>query len=691
MVGKKRAVLPTGYPSWSAFNEVAELTRYRVKKIVKELDEKKPDERKIKLYHDAAMDQASRDARGAEPLKTILENVSAEKVRNALPNLLAWLKADVGVGGPIGLGVEPDAKNSTWTMLGIGQSGLGMPDRNYYLDKDKEGIQQNYTKLISKYFALAGKATGEVIENPQLIANKIMDLEKEIARVHMDKITRRDPSKTYNKMSVEKWQELCKCDQFQWADFLKALGKTAEEKDKLDEKWRLGDLNVGSPAALKDIIKILYHDPQTTSHYLKFHVINAYAQFDLSKDFLDAAFDFYGKTLSGLKEMKPLWKRALAKTEATFDEALGKLYVDRHFKPETKAKAQDMVKKIEESLSDTISKLHWMSEETKKQAQKKVDKMTVKIGYPDKWMDYSGQDVSESGDHFYNVQQARAFGFRYELTFANKPTDKSQWGMSPQTVNAYYSPPANEIVFPAGILQPPFFDAKADHSINFGGIGGVVGHELTHGFDDQGRRFDSDGNLNDWWTEKDAVNFEKISKLMVDQTNAFKIYDTSPQGELTNGENLADLGGLTLAYKAFTKELAERAKRADAMKKPVHMMSEVNETKPKEHFTPQQRFFFSWARNWAAVATKESVLMQMQTDPHPPSKLRANGPPSNFDAFYEAFDVKPEDGMYKHPSVRVLLWTENQQGTQSAEHYGSAAGTTIMTSMLALMVGLFLW
>jgi putative endopeptidase len=361
---------------------------------------------------------------------------------------------------------------------------------------------------------------------------------------------------------------------------------------------------------------------------------------------VEEQFNFWSKTMYGVNEMKPRWKRALGQTQGYLSMAIGKMYVNKYFSSDTKTKALAMVEDIRSQLEDRLKEVDWIkAESTRVKALEKVRAFGVKIGYPDKWIDYSSLEIKPN-DHFGNVVRARVFGNERDLNFVNKPTDKTEWGMSPQTINAYYDPTMNEICFPAGILQPPFFNADVHDAFNYGGIGAVIGHEMTHGFDDSGRKYDSKGNLVDWWTDDDAKEFERRAAVMAAQTDSFKVFGVSPNGKLTNGENLADLGGIKLAYGALARKLAKQGEDIFATQ--------------EDGFTTQQHFFLSYAKNWATNANKESIIQQIANDPHPPHQWRANGPTSNMEEFNQAFGIQKgmfwNDAMFRAPENRVQLW-----------------------------------
>jgi predicted metalloendopeptidase len=497
-----------------------------------------------------------------------------------------------------------------------------MPDRDYYLKDDAKlaGIKAKYEQHVERTLALIG--------NPRAVfdAKSIVAFETELAKIQWTKVELRDPVKAYNKVKLADMDKLAPGYAWQaWLDATSLSGKT-------------GYVIVGQPSYLKAFAGLSDKTSlDTWKAYLSMHLLDAYASY-LSKDFVEERFGFYGKTLSGTPEMEPRWKRGVGAVERAQGESLGKLYVAQYFPPERKARMEAMVKNLLAAYKQSIDKLDWMSPATKKEAQAKLAKFTPKIGYPNKWKDYSKLVVKRE-DLAGNVMRARVVAADRELDKLGKPIDREEWGMTPQTVNAYYNPEMNEIVFPAAILQPPFFDANADDAVNYGGIGAVIGHEISHGFDDQGAQYDGKGNLRDWWTKADHKNFKAKTAMLVQQYNAFEpVPGYKVNGELTLGENIADNSGLAIAAKAYRISL--KGKKAPVI----------------DGLTGEQRLYMGWAQVWRSKMRDEQAIAQVKADPHSPDAFRANGSLRNQPGFYEAFGVKQGDKMYLAPKERVIIW-----------------------------------
>jgi predicted metalloendopeptidase len=529
----------------------------------------------------------------------------------------------IGVGVPFDFGIHQDNKDSTKYVADIGQGGLGMPDRDYYLKADDAKLaatKAKYQEHVQKMLAMAGD------QNAAANAKAIVDFETEIAKVQWTKVELRDPIKAYNKVNLTEMDKVA--PGFDWKTWLDATGLSAKTTYVI----------VGQPTYLKAFVDVSNKTSlDTWKAYLSLHLIESYGSF-LSKNFVDERFDFYGRTLSGVKEQEPRWKRGVGAVERSQGESLGKLYVAQYFSPEKKARMEALVKNLLAAYKDSINKLDWMSPATKKEAQAKLAKFTPKIGYPNKWKDYSKLVVSRD-DLVGNVMRSRVVEADREINKLGKPIDRDEWGMTPQTINAYYNPEMNEIVFPAAILQPPFFDAKADDAVNYGGIGAVIGHEISHGFDDQGAQYDGNGNLRDWWTEADHKNFKAKTTALVNQYNAFEpIPGYHVNGELTLGENIADNSGLAIAYKAY--HISLKGKKAPVI----------------GGMTGDQRLYAGWAQVWRSKMREQQQIVQVKTDPHSPGQYRANGTLRNQPGFYEAFGVKQGDKMYLAPNDRVIIW-----------------------------------
>jgi predicted metalloendopeptidase len=505
----------------------------------------------------------------------------------------------------------------------ISQGGLGMPDRDYYLKLDDAKMadtRAKYLKHVEKMLALAGDT------NAAANAKAIVDFETEIARVQWTKVENRDPVKTYNKVELADMAKVA--PGYDWKSWLDAAGISA----------KAGYVIVSQPSYLKGFAELSAKTPlDTWKTYLQAHLVGSYANY-MSKAFVDERFSFYGTTLSGVKEMEPRWKRGVSTVQRSLGEAVGKLYVEQYFPAERKARMEEMVKNLLAAMKQSIDTLDWMSPATKKEAQAKLAKFMPKIGYPDKWKDYS-QLVVARDDLVGNVMRSRVVESNRELNKLGKAIDRGEWLMTPQTVNAYYNPELNEIVFPAVILQPPFFDASADDAVNYGAIGAVIGHEVSHGFDDQGAQYDGDGNLRDWWTEADHKNFAAKTKMLVEQYNAFSpVKGYNVNGQLTLGENIGDNSGMAIAYKAWKLSLKGK-------KSPV-----IN------NMTGDQRFYMGWSQVWRSKMRDEMQIMLLKADPHSPGQFRVNGTLKNQNGFYDAFGVKPGDKMYLAPKDRVSIW-----------------------------------
>ncbi|WP_027670603.1 M13 family metallopeptidase [Rheinheimera baltica] len=616
--------IPADKARWGSFDELRENAEQQVLAIVQQLADEQhsagSDEQKIADLYQSFLDEERAEVLGLNPLRGELASIENIKTHADLTELWgSWQRYRVGT--PVVVYVGQDQKQSTQYITGASQSGLGLPDRDYYLKDDPRSVEllNKYQAFIATLWTLAG------MENAQQAAANIVALEKQIATNHWSRIENRNRNATYNKLTVTELTALA--PGFDWHAFLTAAG--------------LGDVSelvVRQPSYFTAFAKLQAETPVAQwQQYLTFHLLRSNAN-NLSKAFVDASFDFYGATLNGLKEQRSREKRAVSLVDTNLGFMVGKKYVEQYFKPEAKARMDKMIENLRVAFRQSIDELEWMSPVTKKQAQIKLAKFNTKIGYPDKWRDYSCVEIN-AADLIGNLRRSAECEYQRTIGRLGQPVDRSDWGMTPQTVNAYYSSTMNEIVFPAAILQPPFFNVDADDAVNYGAIGGVIGHEFTHGFDDQGRRSDGDGNLRDWWTEQDAAQFQQRAQLMVDQYSAFNpIDDLHLQGALGLGENIADLGGLTVSYKAYQNSLnGESGLNIDG-------------------FTPEQRFFKGWAKVWRIKFRDEALRQQMITGPHSPGMYRVLGTLSNMPQFYQAYDVKPGDGMYRDEKVRVKIW-----------------------------------
>ncbi|CAH0218633.1 Neutral endopeptidase [Massilia sp. Bi118] len=622
----KTVEIPSDKSSWGSFMELRENTLPQLRGIIENVAKKNAakgtDEQRIGDFYASFMDEARLEQLGATPLKGELDKIAALKDKSELPALLAHL-GKIGVGVPFDFGIHQDNKDSTKYVADIGQGGLGMPDRDYYLKADDAKLaatKAKYQQHVEKMLSMAGD------KNAAASARAIVDFETEIARVQWTKVELRDPIKAYNKVNLADLNTVA--PGFDWKTWLDTTGLSGKATYVI----------VGQPTYLKSFMEVANKTPiDTWKAYLSLHLIESYGSF-LSKNFVDERFDFYGKTLSGVKEMEPRWKRGVGAVERSQGEAVGKLYVDKYFSAEKKARMEALVKNLLAAYKQSIDKLDWMSPATKKEAQAKLAKFNPKIGYPNKWKDYSKLVVSRD-DLVGNVMRSRVVEADREINKLGKPIDRDEWGMTPQTINAYYNPEMNEIVFPAAILQPPFFDANADDAVNYGGIGAVIGHEISHGFDDQGAQYDGDGNLRDWWTASDHKNFKAKTTALVKQYNAFEpLPGYHVNGELTLGENIADNSGLAIAYKAY--HISLKGKAAPVI----------------DGMTGDQRLYAGWAQVWRSKMREQQQIVQVKTDPHSPGQYRANGTLRNQPGFYEAYKVKQGDKMYLAPTERVIIW-----------------------------------
>jgi putative endopeptidase len=623
--------VPPEYSRWGSFDELTEKNQNALHKITEKAanthaDEKTaPEVQKVGDFYASGMDEKTIEAARLKPLEDELKRIDAIKDRADLLKAIAHLHTS-GVGALFEFGSGQDAKDSTRDIAQAQQGGLGLPDRDYYTktDEDSKKKREAYVEHVAKMLTLLGEPADKAAKD----AKKIMALETSLATASRTRVELRDPEKNYNKMKQADLQKIT--PDWNWADYFKEI-KLADP----------GDINVGQPdffKAANATFKDMSIDDWKT--YLRWHLINAAAE-DLSTDFVNEDFNFKQAVLRGTKQIKPRWKRVVASTDDALGEALGKLYVADYFPPEAKARALEMINNLKVALADRIKTLEWMDEPTKQQALKKLAAMNVKIGYPDKWRDYSLLKI-DRGPYVSNSMRAANFEVNRQLKKIGKPVDRTEWGMTPPEVNAYYNPFMNEIVFPAGILQPPFFDPKADDPVNYGGMGAVIGHEMTHGFDDQGRQFDAAGNLRDWWSKQSAEEYDKRRKAVVDQYSEYEPLPGSHiNGELTQGENIADIGGIKLAYSALQKALDKNPKAQD---------------QKIDGFTPEQRFFLGWAQVWRANQRDQDLRLRLTTDPHSPTRYRCNGPLANMPEFQQAFNIPDGSPMIRPADKRVNIW-----------------------------------
>ncbi|MBN8444607.1 MAG: peptidase M13 [Gammaproteobacteria bacterium] len=621
----KNTEIPADKSNYGAFTKLYDDSQLAMRTIIETAAKKEgkvagTDEQKLGDFYNSYMNESAIEALGVKPISADLTAIAAIKDATELASSFGQLQG-MGVSIPLGWYVNNDAKNSTQYAVYLGQSGLGLPDRDYYIkdDEKSKSIRDAYVAYVKDMLTLAGVADAENA------AARIMALETKIAEKQWSRVENRDADKTYNKFAAADLAKLL--GGFPWADYAKAV--------QLDTA---SEIIVEQPTYFEAFGAIYKEtDLQSWKDYLALRLVSEYSG-KLSKAFVDRQFDFYGKTLSGTTEQQPRWKKAVNASDEVLGEIVGKLYVADHFKPEAKARMEVLVQNLIKAYHASIDTLEWMTPETKKAAHEKLNKFTPKIGYPDKWKDYSKLDI-KADDLVGNYKAAAAFAYSEMRNKLGKPVDRSEWFMTPQTVNAYYNPTNNEIVFPAAILQPPFFNMDADDAVNYGGIGAVIGHELGHGFDDQGAKFDGDGNLRNWWTDADKAEFEKRGKQLVEQYNQYSpLEGMHVNGELTLGENIGDLGGLTVALKAYKLSL------------------EGKEAAVLDGFTGEQRFFISWSQVWRRKGREEYLRNMLMTDPHSPSEYRVIGIVSNIPEFYTAFDVKEGDKMYIAPEKRVKIW-----------------------------------
>ena len=619
--------IPADKSSWGTFAKMRDDLNPQLQGII-EAAQKNPKKQpgsemqKIGDLYGSYMDESRLNDLGYKPLAGELQRIRMVKDKKALPALIAHL-AQIGVATPYGMYVGQDARKSTVYAVNISQSGLGLPDRDYYLKKDDAKLADalaKYEQHVAATLAMIGD------KNAPAQAKAIVALETALAQVQWTKVENRDPVKRYNKMSFTELASLT--PGYDW----KAAMAGAGVAGKVDY------VIVGQPSYLKAMDQVLADtDLATLKSYFNWQLLRAYAPY-LSKAFYDANFAFYGTVLSGTKENQPRWKNGVGTVESVLGEAVGHVYVTQFFPAERKARMEQLVANVLAAYKESIDTLDWMSPETKKEAQAKLAKFTPKIGYPNKWRDYSALAIKPN-DLAGNIMRARNFAYNRGINKLGKPIDREEWGMTPQTVNAYYSSSMNEIVFPASILQPPFFDMRADDAVNYGGIGAVIGHEISHGFDDKGSLSDGDGNLRDWWTKDDRARFQAKADALVAQYNNYSpLPGYNVNGALTLGENIGDNSGVAIAYKAYKLSLGG---------KPAPVI---------DGFTGDQRFFMGFGQVWRMKMRDEQQIVQVKTDPHSPGQFRTNGTMVNQPAFYEAFGVKPGDKMYVAPDKRVIIW-----------------------------------
>lgn len=619
--------IPGDQTRWGSFSILVENNKKNIRQIAddaaKKTDVKKDSpEQLVGDFYFSAMDTNSIEKQGASPIKADMERIDMIKEMKGVLGMVARMQM-WNASPMFSFGAGQDPKNSEVIVPQLEQGGLSLPDRDYYVKTDgrSQNIREEFIKHVSKMFQLYGNTETE----GKKYADVVMRIESDLAKASMTRVEKRDPFKTYNKVTVAELDALT--PSLKWEDMLNAM----QVKGKYDY------LVLAQP----DFLKELEHQLKSTSLsdwkiYLKWHLLNM-ASSSLSNDFVMEDFHL-AQVMSGQKQIQDRWKRMVQYTDRYLGDALGQLYVSKYFPPEAKKKADELVSNLMAAYQDRIQHLDWMSDDTKKKAIEKLNTIARKIGYSEKWKDYAGLEISRES-FFKNILNAKTWNYNYMISKVGQPVNRTEWHMTPPTVNAYYNPSMNEIVFPAGILQPPFFDPNADDAVNYGSIGAVIGHELTHGFDDEGRNYDAKGNLTNWWTSEDSSKFDSKAKMIVDQFNNYKVLDSlHVNGELTLGENIADLGGITIAYAAFKR--TEQGKSQDKI----------------DGFTPDQRFFLGFARIWASSIRPEAAAQRLIIDSHSPSQFRVNGPLSNLPEFYAAFNVAENEPMHRGDTLRAKIW-----------------------------------
>jgi putative endopeptidase len=616
--------IPPQYSTWGSFSRLLDKNQQNLQQILETAENAKAtpgsNEQKIGDFYASCMDTAAIDAAGTKPIDAEMASIAAMKNEADLQAEAAKLQKE-GVGVLFGFRANQDAKDSTQVVGAAWQGGLGLPEREYYLKQDDKSkqLRDAYVKHVAKMFALLGDSA----EMAATEAATVLGIETSLANASMKNTDLRDPNKTYHRMKMAELKEMT--PDFSWESYFNALGHP-----------ELKEINVGQPDFFKALNAQLTATPiGDWKTYYRWHLLNASAP-GLPEAFVAEEFEFRGKTLTGAKEIQPRWKRCVQATDRSLGEALGQIYVQKYFPPEAKAHALVMVHNLIAALHDDLQTLSWMSPETRAQATAKLEAFAVKIGYTDKWRDYSALKIDRVS-FLANQRRSAAFEFQRRLEKIGKPVDRTEWGMTPPTVNAYNNSSMNEIVFPAGILQPPFYDPKADDAVNYGGMGAVIGHEITHGFDDHGSEFDGHGNLKNWWTTEDLKNFKERAGCVQAQFDGYVVDgDLHENGKLVLGESIADLGGLAISYAAYEKSLQGKQRPPD-----------------KDGFTPEQRFFLGWAQVWGANERPEYERLMANTNPHPLPRFRGNGPLSNMAEFAKAFGCKRGDAMVREQVCKI--------------------------------------
>jgi putative endopeptidase len=623
----KNNPIPDEYSRYGAFEVLEEENYTQLKSILAEASaDKNASEgtvnQKIRDFYNSGMDTVKIDKNGISPLKAELDQIDAFATKADVQKMIILQHAS-GNYPLFELFSSQDEKNSNQVIAMTYQGGLGLPDRDYYLGDDSRSkeIRASYLKHMAKMFVLAGSTSEQAAKD----ANVVMTIETQLAKISSTRLELRDPKANYNKTDLAGLQKMA--PEMDWKAYFDGIKLQATS-----------EINVGQPKFISGMAKLINTVPVPDwKLYFRWDLINSAAS-SLSSDFDKEHFAFYGTVLSGAKEQQPRWKRMIDQTSNSLGEAVGQLYVQKFFPPEAKKRMTELVNNLKVSLGERIQGLAWMTDATKKEAEAKLAKINVKIGYPDKWIDYSSLTIG-TDSYYSNKKNARQFAVNRDIAKIGKTVDRSEWGMTPQTINAYYSPNMNEIVFPAAILQPPFFFMNADDAVNYGAIGMVISHEMTHGFDDKGRQYDKEGNLHDWWLADDSKNFEAKTKVLVDQYDSYVMLDTlHVDGKLTLGENIADLGGMNVAYNGLQKALnGKKDEKIDG-------------------FTADQRFFLSYAQVWRANTRTEETMRRLKEDVHSPADARVNAIVYNIPAFYTAFNIQPTDKRYIAPANRADIW-----------------------------------
>jgi predicted metalloendopeptidase len=627
----EKTEIPEDRGRWGSFDELRKNTSNSVLQLLEnagDMDyDKTSDQYKAYTFYEMAMDSNHANKLGIQPIESILTSATDISSVESLQSFIESTES-IGLSAFFGFGVGPDARNSKMNTAYLGNGTLGLPERDYYVKEDEEsiGIREDYKTHVTKMLGFVGYDEAQAQE----AAEKILALETDLAEPRMNKVQRRNPLLRYNKRSMDDLQELLPA--INWRDYFKNIGV-----------GEIDTIIVSEPKYIESLATVFEkYTPEDWQHYIKWNTLRSAASY-LSQDIDTSNFAFYGKRLRGLESQRPRQERAVSACNWTVGEALGKLYVEAHFPEEAKATAQEMVDNILMAFDQRIRDLEWMTDSTKQKALKKLETFTVKIGYPDEWKDYSALEIksgADGGSYAGNMMAVSQYNFKEDLEKMGKEVDKKEWHMAPQVVNAYYSPLNNEIVFPAAILQPPFYNYTADAAVNYGGIGAVIGHEISHGFDDSGSRFDHEGNMNNWWTDTDREQFEERNKRLIEQFDSYEVLpEVFVNGAFTLGENIGDLGGLNAAFDALNMYFDKHGK-----------------PEMEDGYTPEQRFFISWGTIWRAKYRDETLKTLIKTDPHSPAMFRAIGPLSNFQPFYDAFDIKEGDQAYLPDSMRVKIW-----------------------------------